>query len=72
MRPLRDVRSGIGSVAAWDLSAAAKAFMFGIQPTDVRAFASAIVLLAGAALLATAIPARRAASVDPTTALRAE
>lgn len=62
----------IGGVAAWYLSATAKAFLFGIEPTDARAFAAALVLLAGAALVATAIPARRAAGVDPMVALRAE
>ncbi len=62
----------IGGMAAWYLSAAVKAFLFGIDATDARAFSAALVLLAGAALVASAIPARRAASVDPMIALRAE
>ena len=62
----------LGGVGAWYLSAAARAFLFGIQPTDARAFAAAFLLLAGAAAVATLIPARRAASVDPITALRTE
>jgi putative ABC transport system permease protein len=62
----------IGSVAAWYLSAASQAFLFRLEPTDPRAFAAAVVSLSVAALVASAIPARRAASVDPIVALRAE
>jgi ABC-type lipoprotein release transport system permease subunit len=42
------------------------------RANDPRAFAAAFLLLALAALLASAIPARRAASVDPMIALRTE
>ena len=62
----------VGGVAAWYLSATAKTFLFGLQANDPRAFAAAIVSLSLAALVASIIPARRAASVDPTVALRAE
>jgi putative ABC transport system permease protein len=62
----------LGGVGAWYLSAAARTFLFGIEATDPRAFAAAFLLLALAALVASAIPARRAASVDPMVALRAE
>jgi predicted permease len=62
----------IGGVGAWYLSATARAFLFNMQPTDPRAFAAALLLLALAALIASAIPARRAASVDPMIALRSE
>jgi putative ABC transport system permease protein len=62
----------LGGAAAWYLSAAARTFLFSIEATDPRAFAAAFLLLALAALVASAIPARRAASVDPMVALRAE
>ncbi len=62
----------IGGLAAWYLSAAAGAFLFQITPTDPRAFAAAILSLTLAALAATAVPARRAARVDPMVALRNE
>ena len=62
----------IGGVAACYLSAASQAFLFRLEPTDPRAFAAAVVSLSVAALVASAIPARRAASVDPMVALRAE
>jgi predicted permease len=62
----------IGSVASWYLSAAAKAFLFQLDAKDPRAFVAAVLCLSAAALLATAIPARRAAGVDPMVALRSE
>jgi putative ABC transport system permease protein len=62
----------IGISGAWYLRATAQAFLFRVEPTDVRAFAAAVLLLAGAAAAASVIPARRAARVDPIVALRAE
>ena len=62
----------IGGVGAWYLTAAANAFLFGLDATDARAFFAALAALAAAAALASAIPARRAASVDPAEALRAD
>ena len=62
----------IGGVGAWYLSAAAKTFLFRLESNDPRAFVAAVVSLSLAAFVASAIPARRAASVDPMVALRAE
>jgi putative ABC transport system permease protein len=62
----------VGSVAAWYLSAAARAFLFRLEPTDSRAFAAAAVSLLVAAVVASVVPAWRAASVDPVVALRTE
>jgi putative ABC transport system permease protein len=62
----------IGAAGAWYLSEAAKTFLFRIESNDPRAFAAALASLSVAALIASAIPARRAASVDPMEALRAE
>jgi putative ABC transport system permease protein len=62
----------IGGVGAWYLSAAAKTFLFRLDANDPRAFVVAVASLALAALVASLIPARRAASVDPMEALRAE
>ena len=62
----------LGSTLAWYLSGTARAFLFGIGPTDPRAFAVAAISLLGAASVATIVPAWRAASVDPVSALRAE
>ncbi|MGH9409503.1 MAG: ABC transporter permease [Vicinamibacterales bacterium] len=46
--------------------------LFGVTPWDPMILSAAPVLLVLAALIAAAIPARRAASVDPSEALRAE
>jgi putative ABC transport system permease protein len=62
----------IGAVGAWYLSAAAKTFLFRLETNDPRAYAAALALLSVAALIASAVPARRAASVDPAVALKAE
>ena len=54
------------------MSAAAKSFLFRLDPSDPRAFVAAVASLSLAALVASAIPALRAASIDPMVALRAE
>ncbi len=46
--------------------------MPGVQPNDPAALGAATAVLAGTALLASFIPARRAARVDPIVALRDE
>jgi putative ABC transport system permease protein len=62
----------VGGIVAWYLSATARTFLFRLESNDPRAFAAAILALSVAALVASAIPARRAASVDPMVALRSE
>lgn len=62
----------VGGVTAWYLSSTAQAFLFRMDVTDPRPFAAALGVLAAAGLIASAIPARRAASVDPVIALRSE
>jgi putative ABC transport system permease protein len=62
----------IGGVGAWFLAETAKSFLFRMDVNDPRAFAAALGALAAAALVASVLPARRAASVDPMVALRAE
>jgi ABC-type antimicrobial peptide transport system permease subunit len=62
----------VGSLGAWYLSAGVKTFLFEVQPNDIGIFAAALAVLASAGLLASALPARRAAAVDPLVALRGE
>ena len=47
-------------------------FLVGVEPYDLEMLGLAVVLLAAVILLAAYGPARRAARVDPVTALRAE
>jgi ABC-type antimicrobial peptide transport system permease subunit len=46
--------------------------LYGVTPTDPPTFASVFLLLAGASLLASYLPARRAANTDPMVVLRTE
>jgi predicted permease len=46
--------------------------LYGVRPLDVASYLIAIVVVTSVALIASAIPARRAASVDPAQALRTE
>jgi ABC-type lipoprotein release transport system permease subunit len=49
-----------------------QALLFEVSPTDPRTFGAVSVLLVAVALLASYLPARRAAAVDPVEAIRAE
>jgi ABC-type antimicrobial peptide transport system permease subunit len=60
----------IGASGAWYLSAGVKSFLFEVQPTDAGIFVAARAVLSFAGLMASALPARRAATVDPVVALR--
>ncbi|HXT16869.1 MAG TPA: ABC transporter permease [Gemmatimonadaceae bacterium] len=46
--------------------------LYGVAPTDTLTFAAVVIVLGAAGLAAAFIPARRAAGVDPLTAIRAE
>jgi predicted permease len=62
----------LGGGAAWALSRNVESFLFQTEPTDLRIFVAALSVLTLAGLAASALPARRAASVDPLVALRHE
>jgi predicted permease len=62
----------IGVAGALALARVMSSLIYGVSPTDVLTFFSVSVVLAAIALLASIIPARRAAKVDPIVALRYE
>ncbi|HWA84753.1 MAG TPA: ABC transporter permease [Opitutus sp.] len=62
----------IGLAAAWAGSRALQSQLFGISGNDLPTYSLSGLLLLAAALFACLLPARRAAKVNPTEALRAE
>jgi putative ABC transport system permease protein len=60
----------IGLVASVAVSRLLAAFLFGLSATDSLTFVAGALLLCGVAALASFIPARRAARIDPMVALR--
>jgi ABC-type antimicrobial peptide transport system permease subunit len=62
----------VGSALALVAARSARTLLFGLEPHDPGTLILAVGLLSIAALMAAYVPARRAANVDPTIALRAE
>ena len=62
----------IGAAGAIAAAQALRSLLFGIAPTDVFTIATAVSVLAVVAFTAAAVPALRAAKVDPMVALRYE
>jgi predicted permease len=69
---LTTIGIALGVAAALALTRVMAALLFGVGPTDPATYALVSALLAGVALVATYLPARRASQVDPAIALRAE
>jgi putative ABC transport system permease protein len=68
--------AAIGSVAglagAWLALRFLSGALFGVTPADPMLLGAATIFMAGVALLAALLPARRAAATDPTIALKSE
>ena len=69
---LSAVGAVVGLVAAVALARLMSSLLFGISPLDPAAYVAALVVIVLAAALATYLPARRAAQLDPIETLRAE
>ncbi len=62
----------IGLVAAFELTRALQSMLVGVKRTDPATFVAVAALFYCIAALASWLPARRAAALDPTAALREE
>jgi predicted permease len=69
---LTGIGVAVGVVAATGLMRLLKSLLFGVSPLDPFTYVAVPVVLAVSAMLASYLPARRAAAVDPVEALRAE
>ncbi len=69
---LTGVGVALGVVAAAGLTQLMKSLLFGISPIDPLTYTAVVAVLGGVAVVASYLPARRAAAVNPVEALRAE
>jgi ABC-type antimicrobial peptide transport system permease subunit len=63
---------GVGLLCSVGASLMMRKLLFGVEAWDIPTLTAVAVVLSISALLASYVPARRAASVNPTEALRAE
>ncbi len=63
---------GVGVLASLAAQQSLKSFLYGVSATDAATYISVSAVLIAVGMLAAFIPARRAASIEPTQALRAE
>ncbi|UCD24189.1 MAG: FtsX-like permease family protein, partial [Gemmatimonadota bacterium] len=61
---------GVGGIFA--TTAVIRSLLFGASPVDIPTMIGGVVVLVGVAVLASLVPAYRAAGVNPVTALRTE
>lgn len=66
------IGAGIGLAVAIPLPAIFRAVLDGLRTSDPRTYFTVLVAMFTVAMLATYVPARRASTVDPITALRSE
>jgi predicted permease len=62
----------IGAATAWSVMRGLKSMLYGVSATDGWIFAGSVLLLVAVGLIASYLPAHRAAAIDPMTALRYE
>jgi ABC-type antimicrobial peptide transport system permease subunit len=66
------IGAGIGLITAAGLTRLMSSLLFGISPVDPLTYGAVVAVLGTAALLASYLPARRAAMVDPVEILKAD
>jgi putative ABC transport system permease protein len=69
---LNIVGAALGLAGALGLAKVVAGFLYGITATDAPTFLAVLLLFAAVAFVATYVPARRAATIDPSLAFRAE
>jgi ABC-type antimicrobial peptide transport system permease subunit len=64
--------AAVGAFAGFGVAKASATLLYGVSPYNTTAYAATIAILALVAIAASYIPARRAASINPASALRCE
>ena len=62
----------LGLAAAVPLARLLRSMLFGVRESDMLTFATASIVLAAIAMLASYLPARRASRIDPLLSMRTE
>jgi ABC-type antimicrobial peptide transport system permease subunit len=62
----------VGSALAWFAVRVTSGYIYGVAAHDTLTFTAVVVVLGSASFLASWLPARRAAAIEPTIALRSE
>jgi ABC-type antimicrobial peptide transport system permease subunit len=71
LRPVA-IGAAVGMAGALGAGKVLTSQLFGVSTTDPVTIAAVVAMLIGVAIVASAVPARRAATVDPTRALQSE
>jgi len=69
---LSAVGVAVGLLAAYSLTSIMTSMLVGVKPTDPITFVAMVLLFLSIAAVSSWVPARRAAALDPTRALRDE
>jgi ABC-type antimicrobial peptide transport system permease subunit len=69
---LAGIGAAVGVLTAGAMTRVITSLLFNVSPLDLATYAAVVLALIGTAVLASALPAWRAARVNPIDALRAE